>query len=87
MPSADIARTAKALGLDPEALTRRLLALDSTGIGARLVDMTREQKQVAVRRLDEQGAFLLRGAVEDVANWMGVSKVTLYSYLNTISRS
>jgi DNA-binding transcriptional LysR family regulator len=38
VPSADIARAAKALGLDPEALTKRLLALDSTGIGARLVE-------------------------------------------------
>ncbi|MCX7054767.1 MAG: LysR family transcriptional regulator [Proteobacteria bacterium] len=38
VPSADIARAARALGLDPEALTKRLLALDSTGIGTRLVD-------------------------------------------------
>lgn len=55
--------------------------------GARLSEMTRAQKQVAVRRLDEHGAFLLRGAVEDVATWMGVSKVTLYSYLNAIGAS
>ena len=38
VPAADIARAAKALGLDPEALTKRLLALDSTGISSRLVD-------------------------------------------------
>lgn len=56
-------------------------------IGARLSEMSRAQKQVAVRRLDEHGAFILRGAVEDVANWMGVSKVTLYSYLNAIGSS
>lgn len=55
--------------------------------GARLAEMTRSQKQMAVRRLDEHGAFLLRGAVDDVATWMGVSKVTLYSYLNAISPS
>jgi hypothetical protein len=55
--------------------------------GARLSEMTRAQKQVAVRRLDEHGAFLLRGAVDDVATWMGVSKVTLYSYLNAIGSS
>jgi hypothetical protein len=52
--------------------------------GVRLSEMSRAQKQVAVRRLDEHGAFLLRGAVDDVAMWMGVSKVTLYSYLNAI---
>jgi DNA-binding transcriptional LysR family regulator len=38
VPAADIARTAKALGLDPETLTRRLLALDASGISTRLVD-------------------------------------------------
>jgi HTH domain len=56
-------------------------------LGSSLPDMTRAQKQVAVRRLDEQGAFLLRGAVEDVAGWMGVSKVTLYNYLSVIERA
>lgn len=38
VPASDIARAAKALGLDPEALTKRLLALDSSGISTRLVD-------------------------------------------------
>jgi len=52
--------------------------------GARLAEMDRTQKQAAVRQLDEQGAFLLRGAVEDLATTMGISRVTLYSYLNAI---
>lgn len=56
-------------------------------LGMRMGDMKRAEKQVAIRRLDELGAFLLRGAVEDVAAWMGVSKVTLYSYLNAIERA
>lgn len=56
-------------------------------VGTRLADMNRAQKQMAVRRLDEHGAFLLRGAVEDVAGWMDVSKVTLYNYLNAIERA
>jgi predicted transcriptional regulator YheO len=47
--------------------------------------MDRSQKQAAIRQLDEQGAFLLRGAVEDVAAMMEVSRVTLYSYLNAVS--
>lgn len=55
--------------------------------GDRLSEMTRSQKQTAVRRLDEYGAFLFRGAVEDVLTWMGVSKVTLYSYLNAIDEA
>ncbi|MEZ5230636.1 MAG: helix-turn-helix domain-containing protein [Acidimicrobiales bacterium] len=65
----------------------RLAASVERELGASLPDMDRAQKQAAIRRLDEQGAFLLRGAVEDVASWMGVSKVTLYSYLNAIERA
>ncbi|MDH3753802.1 MAG: helix-turn-helix domain-containing protein [Acidimicrobiia bacterium] len=62
----------------------RLVAAVEREIGTGLADMTRAEKQAAVRRLDEQGAFLLRGAVDDVAHWMGVSRVTLYTYLNAI---
>ncbi len=65
----------------------RLAASVERELGTNLADMDRAQKQAAIRRLDEQGAFLLRGAVEDVAGWMGVSKVTLYSYLNAIERA
>lgn len=65
----------------------RLVASVEREVGTRLSEMNRTDKQVAVRRLDEHGAFLLRGAVEDVAGWMGVSKVTLYSYLNAIERT
>jgi DNA-binding transcriptional LysR family regulator len=38
VPAADLARAAKSLGLDPEALAKRLLALDSSGLSTRLVD-------------------------------------------------
>ena len=62
----------------------RLMQSVEREIGVELADMTREQKQIAVRRLDEKGAFLLRGAVEDIAQLLEVSRVTLYSYLNAI---
>ena len=62
----------------------RLVSSVEREIGVPLADMSRADKQAAVRRLDEQGAFLLRGAVDDVAHMMGVSRVTLYTYLNAI---
>lgn len=62
----------------------RLMHSVERELGVELADMTREQKQIAVRRLDEKGAFLLRGAVEDIAQLLEVSRVTLYSYLNAI---
>ena len=65
----------------------RLVGVVEREAGHNLDEMNRSQKQTAVRRLDELGAFLLRGAVEDIAQLMGVSRVTLYSYLNAIRRS
>ena len=62
----------------------RLIHSVEREVGTRLADMSRAEKQTTVRLLDEHGAFLLRGAVDDVASWMGVSRVTLYSYLNAI---
>jgi hypothetical protein len=62
----------------------RLVAAVERELGAPLGEMSRADKQAAVRRLDEQGAFLLRGAVDNVAHLMGVSRVTLYTYLNAI---
>jgi len=67
------------------ALDRTIEAVERD-VGAELSAMSREQKQVAVRTLDEQGVFLLRGAVDQVARSMGVSRVTLYSYLNALER-
>lgn len=63
----------------------RLVAQVERQIGARLAEMDRDQKQLAIARLEEQGAFLLRGSVEDVAALMGVSRVTLYTYINAVS--
>ena len=42
------------------------------------------QKQQAVRLLEEHGAFTLRKSIEDVADAMGVSRITIYNYLNAI---
>jgi HTH domain len=53
-------------------------------LGARLPDLSREGKQRAVRLLDQRGAFLLRRSVEDVADALGVSRITVYNYLNAI---
>ena len=54
--------------------------------GAPLPSLSREDKQRAIRLLDERGAFILRRAVEDVADAMGVSRITVYNYLNALHR-
>ena len=53
-------------------------------LGGRLAELGRVQKQVAVRLLDERGAFQLRRSINEVADVMGVSRITIYNYLNSI---
>jgi hypothetical protein len=63
----------------------RLVASVERELGASLNELSREDKQRAVRLLDERGAFLLRRAADDIADRMGVSRITIYNYLNAIS--
>lgn len=67
------------------ALDRLIDGVESE-LGGPLPSLSREDKQKAVRLLDERGAFILRRAVEDVADAMGVSRITVYNYLNAIHR-
>ena len=62
-------------------LERMMTAVEQE-LGVTLGEMSREQKQLAVRRLDDRGAFALRRSVESVADAMGVSRFTIYNYLN-----
>lgn len=64
----------------------RLIDTVEAELGGPLPSLSREDKQRAVRLLDQKGAFTLRRAVEDVADAMGVSRITVYNYLNAIHR-
>ncbi len=64
----------------------RLIEAVEREMGAPLPTLSREDKQKAIRLLDERGAFILRRAVEDVADAMGVSRITVYNYLNALHR-
>ncbi len=66
-----------------DALDRMISQVEAE-LGGKLADFDRDAKQAAVRMLDERGAFLLRKAIEDVADTMGVSRITIYNYLNAI---
>lgn len=69
---------------DIHGAVERMVAVVETRMGGTLGDLPREKKQAAVRILDEQGAFLIRKSVETVAEAMGVSRITIYNYLNAI---
>ncbi len=47
-----------------------------------LTGLSRERKQQAVRLFEEAGAFSYRKSVETVATALGVSRFTVYNYLN-----
>jgi hypothetical protein len=64
----------------------RLIESVERELGAKLALLSRAEKQRAIRLLDERGAFILRRAVEDVADAMGVSRITVYNYLNSLHR-
>jgi len=46
--------------------------------------MTLDEKVECVRQLDDKGTFLIKGATEYVASVLGVSKFTIYNYLQKI---
>jgi len=81
-----------AAGDDPSARPSLHGALDrliesvERELGSSLAQLGRVEKQRAVRLLDEAGAFTLRRSVEDVADALGVSRITVYNYLNAIHR-
>lgn len=46
--------------------------------------MSREKRLELIRFMDQRGVFLVKGAVERVAEKLGISKVTVYSYLDDV---
>jgi hypothetical protein len=64
-----------------ESLDHILAALER-GHGKPLADLDRKAKQEVVRTLEARGAFSVRHGVETVASALGVSRFTVYNYLN-----
>ncbi|WP_410644655.1 helix-turn-helix domain-containing protein [Amycolatopsis sp. lyj-346] len=60
----------------------RLIADVERELGAKLGELDRAGKQRAVRLLRERGAFGLRKSVSSVADALGVTRFTVYNYLN-----
>jgi predicted transcriptional regulator YheO len=49
--------------------------------GKPLPSLTREDRVAVVRHLDEKGAFLVKRAADRIARSLGISRVTVYAYL------
>lgn len=53
-----------------------------SGIGKTPELMNKEDKVAVVRYLDKKGAFLIKKSAERVADFLGISRFTVYNYLN-----
>lgn len=60
----------------------RLLDEVAGELGGELAALPRVDKQRAVRLLEERGAFTFRKSAETVAAALGVTRFTVYNYLN-----
>ncbi|QUQ65040.1 helix-turn-helix domain-containing protein [Kutzneria sp. CA-103260] len=63
------------------ALDRAIAEVESE-FGSPLSELSRADKQRAVRLLEERGAFEMRKSVPAVAEALGVTRFTVYNYLN-----
>lgn len=57
-----------------------------SSIGKKTAEMTREDKVAIVAYLEAKGAFLIRYSVERVAELLGMTKYTIYNYLDEIRK-
>ena len=62
----------------------RLIETVEHELGGQLSELPRARKQHAVRLLEERGAFEMRHSAETVAEAMGMSRFTIYNYLNRV---
>ena len=46
--------------------------------------LRREEKLELIRFMDQKGIFLMKGAVDQVGSRMGISRVTVYSYIDEV---
>ncbi|WP_327342857.1 helix-turn-helix domain-containing protein [Streptomyces europaeiscabiei] len=65
-----------------ESLDHILAAMERRK-GRPLADLDRKAKQEVVRILEARGAFSVRHGVETVASALGVSRFTVYNYINS----
>ena len=50
--------------------------------GKEMVELTKEDKVCIVQALDKRGFFLIKKSAEKLANFLGLSRYSIYNYLN-----
>lgn len=65
-------------------LLKSLMADSINRIGVPVAQMSKKQKMAGIRFLRDQGVFKVQKAADLAAQYYGVSKFTIYNYLNEI---
>ncbi|MDU0290453.1 transcriptional regulator, partial [Saccharothrix longispora] len=76
------ARPVEAFPGDVDTLQRMLVERAVTAVGVPVELMKKSHKSQVVRVLDEAGLFLIRDSVDYLAGVLGVTRYTIYNYLN-----
>ena len=69
---------------DVDTLQRMLVERAVSGVGVPVELMKKSHKSQVVRVLDEAGLFLIRDSVDYLAGVLGVTRYTIYNYLNEV---
>lgn len=48
--------------------------------------LTREERMEKIRFMQKRGIFQVKGSIEQVAKRLGITKVTVYSYLDELRK-
>ena len=64
-------------------LLEELIQQSVSLVGKPAALMNKEDKVKAIRFLNENGAFLITKSGDKIAKYFGISKYTLYSYIDT----
>lgn len=72
---------------DVDELAAHLVHKAIADTGIPLDQMRKKHKVAVVRTLQDRGVFLLRDAVEMVSEALGVTKFTIYNYLNELPKT
>lgn len=73
--------------VDVESVITELIESCIAEVGVAPEQMSKQQRFQVVKALDERGVFLMRGVVQRVARALGVSKFTIYNYLEEVRNS
>ena len=69
---------------DMTSTLEKMVTKSVNGIGKAIPSMSKEDRVEIVRRLEEQGFFLIKGAIKVLAGKLNMSKFTIYNYLDGI---